>query len=107
MNTVKVTEARSRLYSLIDETNSTHEPAQITGKRGNAVLLSEDDWRAATRRSALRRAKYRMLMRNALVAAGNSGDASLRERVARHAASEDPLVAEHARWALARLPRGE
>ena len=46
MNTVKVTEARSRLYSLIDETNSTHEPVQITGKRGNAVLLSEDDWRA-------------------------------------------------------------
>ena len=23
-----------------------HEPVQITGKRGNAVLLSEDDWRA-------------------------------------------------------------
>jgi len=46
MNTIKATEARSRLYSLIDETNSTHEPVQITGKRGNAVLVSEDDWRA-------------------------------------------------------------
>jgi antitoxin YefM len=46
MNTVKATEARSQLYSLIDETNSTHEPVQITGKRGNAVLIGEDDWRA-------------------------------------------------------------
>ena len=42
----------------------------------------------------------------ALVAAGNSGDPSLRQAVARHAASEDPVVAEHARWALDRLPQG-
>lgn len=46
MNTVKATKARSQLYTLIDETNSTHEPVQITGKRGNAVLVGEDDWRA-------------------------------------------------------------
>ena len=46
MNTVKATEARARLYSLIDETNSTHDPVQITGKRGNAVLVSEADWKA-------------------------------------------------------------
>ena len=31
---------------LIDEVGQSHEPVQITGKRGNAVLLSEDDWRA-------------------------------------------------------------
>jgi Txe/YoeB family toxin of toxin-antitoxin system len=40
------TEARKRLYALIDEVGQSHEPVQITGKRGNAVLLSEDDWRA-------------------------------------------------------------
>ena len=57
----------------------------------------------ATRRTALRRAKYRGLMRNALVAAGNSGDASLAPHVRRHAESADPLLAEHARWALGRL----
>ncbi|MDJ0864920.1 MAG: tRNA epoxyqueuosine(34) reductase QueG [Myxococcota bacterium] len=65
--------------------------------------LDEDDWRASTRRSPLRRARYRGLMRNALVAAGNSGDAALRPLVARHAAGDDALLAEHARWALARL----
>jgi epoxyqueuosine reductase len=65
--------------------------------------LDEDAWRAATRRTALRRTKHRFLLRNALVAAGNAADASLVPLVARHAASDDPLVAEHARWALARL----
>jgi antitoxin YefM len=40
------TEARRRLYSLIDEVGESHEPVQINGKRGNAVLLSEADWNA-------------------------------------------------------------
>lgn len=31
---------------MIDHTVSDHEPIQITGKRGNAVFVSEDDWRA-------------------------------------------------------------
>jgi len=46
MPTVTATEARSKLYSLIDETNSSNEPIIIKGKRGNAVLISENDWRA-------------------------------------------------------------
>lgn len=31
---------------LIDEVGESHEPVQINGKRGNAVLLSEADWKA-------------------------------------------------------------
>lgn len=46
MTTLNTTEARSRLYSLIDETINTHQPVLITGKRGNAVLVSEEDWNA-------------------------------------------------------------
>ncbi len=46
MTTFNATEARSKLYALIDETTETHEPIVITGKRGNAVLLAEDDWKA-------------------------------------------------------------
>ena len=44
MTTLNVTEARANLYKLIDETLVNHEPVVITGKRGNAVLLAEDDW---------------------------------------------------------------
>ena len=46
MTTFNATEARSKLYALIDETTNTHQPIVITGKRGNAVLLAEDDWKA-------------------------------------------------------------
>ena len=46
MPTLTATEARSKLYRLIDEAASSHEPIIITGKRSNAVLISEDDWRS-------------------------------------------------------------
>ena len=44
--TLNVTEARANLYKLIDDATVNHEPVVITGKRGNAVLLAEDDWNA-------------------------------------------------------------
>ena len=46
MPTFKATDARARLYGLIDEAAKSHEPIFITGRRANAVLLSEDDWRS-------------------------------------------------------------
>jgi prevent-host-death family protein len=46
MATVSTTEARKDLYRLVDQVQDTHEPIQITGKRGNAVLVGEADWRA-------------------------------------------------------------
>jgi antitoxin YefM len=44
MTILNATEARPKLYSLIDEASETHQPIVITGKRANAVLVSEDDW---------------------------------------------------------------
>jgi epoxyqueuosine reductase len=67
------------------------------------LALEEDAWRIATRRTALRRAKFRGLVRNALVAAGNAGDPSLIPLIERHAHGGDELLAEHARWALAQI----
>lgn len=46
MMILNATEARSKLYSLIDEAANTHQPIVIKGKRGNAVLVSEEDWNA-------------------------------------------------------------
>jgi prevent-host-death family protein len=46
MTILSATEARSNLYRLIDQASSSHEPIIITGKRGNAVLLSEEDWKS-------------------------------------------------------------
>jgi prevent-host-death family protein len=46
MTTVSATDARSKLYKLVDQARESSEPILITGKRGNAVLVSEDDWRS-------------------------------------------------------------
>jgi prevent-host-death family protein len=46
MTSIPVTQARAKLYQLVDDTAISHEPVQITGKRSNAVLVSEEDWRS-------------------------------------------------------------
>ncbi|MBI4478779.1 MAG: tRNA epoxyqueuosine(34) reductase QueG [Acidobacteria bacterium] len=65
--------------------------------------LSEKQFREVFRGSPVRRPNYRGFLRNVAVAMGNSRDAKFRpilERLAEHA---DPLVREHARWALSQL----
>lgn len=44
MSVKTATEARANLFKLIDETAQSHKPITITGKRANAVLVSEEDW---------------------------------------------------------------
>ena len=46
MSTTNVTNARQNLFRLIEQVNEEHEPLLITGKKGSAVLVSEEDWRA-------------------------------------------------------------
>lgn len=46
MTTLTASKARAKLYKLLDQAASSHEPIQITGKRTNAVLVSEEDWRS-------------------------------------------------------------
>lgn len=46
MSTLSASEARKRLYNLVDEVKETHLPVQIVGKRNSAFLVSEEDWRA-------------------------------------------------------------
>ena len=46
MGTLSASEARRQLYRLIDLVASEHEPVLIAGKRNNAVLVGEEDWRA-------------------------------------------------------------
>lgn len=46
MSTLSASQVRANLYKIIDETAESHEPVLITGKRNNAVLISEDDWKA-------------------------------------------------------------
>jgi epoxyqueuosine reductase len=65
--------------------------------------LTAQEFRARFRGTALSRMKYSGFLRNIAVAMGNAGDEQFREPLNRMAASEDSMVAEHARWALGRL----
>jgi len=65
--------------------------------------LGEEEWRCATRHTALRRSRWQGLLRNALVVAGNVGGGDLCGALRAHAEGGDPLLAEHARWALERI----
>jgi prevent-host-death family protein len=46
VKTITATKARLNFYKLIDEIAKTNRPIQITSKRTNAVLISENDWGA-------------------------------------------------------------
>ena len=41
---INASEAQARLYDLIEETGLSHKPLIISGKKSNAVLISEEDW---------------------------------------------------------------
>jgi epoxyqueuosine reductase len=72
--------------------------------------MGEEEFRSVFRGSPLKRARRSGLRRNAVVAMGNSGDARFLPLLRKLAGDEDAVVAEHARWARARLektaPRG-
>ncbi len=45
MSVITASQARMKLYRLLDEVADEREPVFITGKRNNGVLVSEEDWR--------------------------------------------------------------
>jgi epoxyqueuosine reductase len=75
-----------------------------------ADLLALDDaaFREMFSGSPIKRIGIKRMIRNCLIAAGNSGDAALTPSIERHACDSDPVIAEAARWALDQLlPGGE
>ena len=65
--------------------------------------MSEEEFRRTFRGSPIKRAKYSGLKRNVAIAMGNSGHQDFRPSLEKMAAGADPVVAEHARWALNHL----
>ena len=44
MATYNATNARKNFFQLLESVSNDHEVLTITGKHGNAVMLSQDDW---------------------------------------------------------------
>jgi len=78
-------------------------PGQVAPDLAELSRLDDEGFRRRFRGSAVKRARRRGLLRNVAVALGNSGDPAHRPVLARLAEDPDPLVREHARWALGRL----
>ncbi len=84
------------------------KPAELCGPSLEwLAALSEEEYRRVFRGSAMKRAKYQGLVRNACVALGNSAAtlssaarARIRVLLERLSASHDSVIAEHAAWAL-------
>jgi len=80
-------------------------PGSVAPPLDELAELDPEAFRERFRRSPVKRAKRRGLLRNAAVALGNSGNPAGRPALERLADDEDPVVREHAAWALARLER--
>jgi epoxyqueuosine reductase len=78
-------------------------PGALSPDLADLAGLDEDAFRESFRRSPVKRAKRRGLLRNVAVALGNAGDAAERPALERLAGDPDPVVREHAAWALRRL----
>jgi epoxyqueuosine reductase len=65
--------------------------------------MDEETYRRTFRGSPIKRAKYAGLRRNVAIAMGNSGNQEFAADLEKLAADPDPVVAEHAAWALRKL----
>ena len=68
MAAINITNARKELYNLVENVNLYNEPALIVSKKGNAVLVSEDDWNALKLRCLQ---LYSMVGKKIVVSAAN------------------------------------
>jgi epoxyqueuosine reductase len=87
------------------QANKAFAPRPELAAPALADLLTLDDssFRELFSGSPIKRIGVDRMIRNCLIAAGNSGDLSLKRLVERHLDSDDPVVADAARWALDRL----
>jgi len=78
--------------------------AELAAPRlGDLLALDDAAFREMFAGSPIKRIGRNRLVRNCLVAAGNSGDPTLAENVRRHLDDDDPVVAEAAEWAMEQL----
>jgi epoxyqueuosine reductase len=79
------------------------EPEEVAPKLLDLIGLSDAEFRARFRQTPLWRAKRRGLLRNVAVALGNWGNPQAVPALRRALDDPEPLIREHAAWALARI----
>jgi epoxyqueuosine reductase len=85
--------------------DSSFRPREIVPPLERLANLTVDEFRTLFRESPVARAKYSGFLRNVAVAMGNSGQPGFRPALERLLMHPDPIIAEHASWALGQLER--
>ena len=85
-------------------TDPAFAPREFAPPLEKLASLSEPEFRALFRGTPITRARYTGFLRNVAVALGNARLPQFRAPLEKLAASADPIVASHARWALTQLP---
>jgi epoxyqueuosine reductase len=80
-----------------------YAPREFAPDLAALAAIEEPEFREMFRGSPVSRARYQGFLRNVAIAMGNARDPNFRPALERLAESEDPVVAEHARWALSRV----
>jgi epoxyqueuosine reductase len=79
-------------------------PRRFAPPLADLAALTEEEFRAMFRGTPVTRARYSGFLRNVAIAMGNRGLPQFRAPLGKLAESTDSVVAESARWALARCP---
>ncbi len=82
-------------------------PELVAPSLADLLALDDASFRQLFSGSPIKRIGVRKMTRNCLIAAGNSKDPALIPSVERHLDSDDPVVADAARWAAGRLRGAE
>ena len=93
----------NRRAPVTDDTN--FEPRSIAPPLAEMAAISEEQFREMFRTTPVFRAKYAGFLRNVAIAMGNSGRPEFREPLLKLADHSNPLVREHASWALSALAK--
>lgn len=93
----------NRFAAISRESSFFARPATSGMKLRDFLSLDEQQFRALFRGSPIKRIKRRGFLRNVCVALGNVGDADDVPALERAAIDAEPLIAEHAAWALHRI----
>ena len=86
-----------------ESSNPAFTPREFAPPLGRMAALTEGEFRETFRGTPVTRARYTGFLRNVAIAMGNSGSPEFREPLEKLTASEDPVVAEAASWALEKL----
>jgi epoxyqueuosine reductase len=93
----------NRFAAVSRETAFAARPATAALQLRDYLALTEEQFRSLFRGSPIKRVKRRGLLRNVCVALGNVGTAEDLPALERAAVDPEPLIAEHAAWAIARI----